>query len=166
MNYADLRPFDTSNGSGISTTLFVSGCNFHCKNCFNENAWDFKFNEEFTKEIEDKFIKYAKNPHVNHISLLGGEIFHQDLDVILNLVKRIKNEVDKPICVWTGFPWNELLNDKRKVEILKYIDILTDGRFDINKKDLNLKFKGSSNQKTIDVKQSLEKDVLVEYNWI
>ena len=166
MNYADLRKYDTANGSGIGTTIFVSGCNFHCSNCFNRTAWDFNFGQPFTKEVEDKLIDYAKDVHVNHVSLLGGEIFHQDLNIILNLVKRIKEEVNKPIYVWTGFTWEELLKDDRKIEILKYIDVLTDGRFEQDKKDMSLLYKGSWNQKTIDVKSSLSKGKIIKYEWM
>ena len=167
MNYADLRKYDTANGSGIGTTIFVSGCNFHCPNCFNKDTtWDFNSGKEFTKEVEDKFINYAKDNHVNHVSLLGGEVFHQDLDTILNLVKRIKEEVNKPIYVWTGFTWDELLKDDRKIEILKYIDVLTDGRFEQDKKDMSLLYKGSWNQKTIDVKSSLSKGKIIKYEWM
>ena len=166
MNYADLRKYDTANGSGVGTTLFVSGCNFHCPNCFNRSAWNFNFGQHFTKEVEDKLIDYAKDVHVNHVSLLGGEIFHQDLNIILNLVKRIKEEVNKPIYVWTGFTWEELLKDDRKIEILKYIDVLTDGRFEQDKKDMSLLYKGSWNQKTIDVKSSLSKGKIIKYEWM
>ena len=164
MNYADLRKYDTANGSGIGTTIFVSGCNFHCSNCFNKDTtWDFNSGKEFTKEVEDKFINYAKDNHVNHVSLLGGEVFHQDLYVILKLVKRIKTEIKKPIWVWSGFTFNELLKDKSKANILKYIDILVDGQFKIDKKDINLLFKGSSNQRIIDVQESLKQNKIIKY---
>jgi anaerobic ribonucleoside-triphosphate reductase activating protein len=166
MNYSDLRKFDTTNGThGISTTLFVSGCNFHCKGCFNEDAQDFSYGEPFTKEIEDKLIEYAKNPHVNHVSLLGGEIFHQDLDGILNLVKRIKQEVNKPIYIWTGFTWDKLIKDKDKLKILRYIDMIIDGQFELDKKDINLNWMGSLNQRVILVQPSLEQNKIIEYNW-
>ena len=165
MNYADLRKYDTANGSGIGTTIFVSGCNFHCPNCFNRAAWNFNYGQPFTKTVEDKLIDYAKDVHVNHVSLLGGEIFHQDLNIILHLVKRIKEEVNKPIYVWTGFTWEELLKDDRKIEILKYIDVLTDGRFEQDKKDMNLLYKGSSNQIEISVQESLKEGRIVKYKW-
>lgn len=165
MNYCDLRPFDSNNGIGVGTTIFFSGCHFHCPNCFNKEAQDFNYGKEFTKNVEDKLINYAKNKHVNHISILGGEPFHQDLDMLLNIVKRIKKEVNKPIYIWTGFTWETLLQDKKKMEILEYIDVITDGRFETNKKDINLLFKGSSNQKTIDVKKSLKQNKIIEYNW-
>ena len=135
-------------------------------NCFNRTAWNFNFGQPFTKEVEDKLIDYAKDVHVNHVSLLGGEVFHQDLDVILNLVQRIKEEVNKPIYVWTGFTWEELLKDDRKIEILKYIDVLTDGRFEQDKKDMSLLYKGSWKKKTIDVKSSLSKGKIIKYEWM
>ena len=165
MNYADLRPFDATNGTGIGTSLFVSGCLFHCKECFNKEAWDFNYGKPFTKEVEDYFINCAKNPHVDHVSLLGGEVFYQDLDIILNLVKRIKTEVKKPIWVWTGFVFDELIKSKPQGniinDILQYIDILVDGQFEIDKKDINLKFKGSTNQRVIDVQESLKQDKVI-----
>ena len=161
MNYADLRPFDATNGTGIGTSLFVSGCLFHCKECFNKEAWDFNYGKPFTKEVEDYFINCAKNPHVDHVSLLGGEVFYQDLDIILNLVKRIKTEVKKPIWVWTGFVFDELVKSKPKANILQYIDILVDGQFEIDKKDINLKLRGSTNQRIIDVQESLKQDKVI-----
>lgn len=162
MNYADLRPFDATNGVGIGTTLFVSGCNFHCKDCFNQKAWNFNYGKPFTKEIEDYFIKCASNSHINHISLLGGEVFHQDINVILNLVKRIKTEINKPIWIWTGYTYEELLSSNKK-ECLKYIDVLVDGRFKINEKDITLTFRGSSNQRIIDVQKSLKSNKIILY---
>lgn len=165
INYSDLRKYDTSNGSGIGTSLFCSGCKFNCPFCFNKEAQDFNYKEPFTKEVEDRLISYAKDVHVNHVSLLGGEVFQQDLDIILNLVKRIKNEVNKPIYIWTGFLWSELIKDSKKIEILKYVDVVTDGRFEQDKKDLNLKFKGSSNQVTIDVQRSISVGKVVKFNW-
>ena len=134
-------------------------------NCFNKEAWDFNYGQPFTKEVEDKLIDYAKDVHVNHVSLLGGEVFHQDLNIILNLVKRIKEEVNKPIYVWTGFTWEELLKDDKKIEILKYIDVLTDGRFEQDKKDMNLLYKGSTNQIEISVQESLKEGRIVKYKW-
>lgn len=144
---------------------FVQDVTSIVPNCFNKEAQNFNYGKEFTKEIEDRLIEYAKDKHVNHISLLGGEIFHQDLNTILNLVKRIKEEVNKPIYIWTGFTWNELLQDKKKVKILKYIDVLTDGRFIQEQKDLNLLYKGSSNQITISVQKSLEENKIIKYDW-
>lgn len=144
---------------------FVQDVTSIVPNCFNKEAQNFNYGKEFTKEIEDRLIEYAKDKHANHVSLLGGEIFSQDLNTILNLVKRIKEEVNKPIYIWTGFTWNELLQDKKKVKILKYIDVLTDGRFIQEQKDLNLLYKGSSNQITISVQKSLEENKIIKYDW-
>lgn len=164
MNYADLRPMDATNGLGIGTTLFVSGCNFKCKDCFNEEAQDFNYNKEFTKYIENKFINYAKNKHINHVSLLGGEVFHQDLQTMYNLVLRIKDEVNKTLWVWSGYTFEELLKDKDRFKILQYIDILVDGRFEIDKKDISLKFRGSSNQRIINVQESIKQNKVILWN--
>ena len=165
MKYSDIRKFDATNGHGIATTLFVSGCNFHCKGCFNNEAWDFNYGKKFTQEVENKFIEYCKNKHINHISLLGGEVFQQDSNVILQLVKKIKEEVNKPIWIWTGYLFEDLILDKDKIEILGYVDVLVDGRFELNKKDINLLFRGSSNQRIIDVQKSLRQNKIVKYGF-
>lgn len=161
MNYANIRRYDASNWFGINATLFVSGCNFHCKGCFNKSAQDFNYGKPYTKEVEDLFISYIKDEHVDGVNLLGGEIFHQDLNIILNLVKRIKEETNKPIYCWTGFRWEILIQDENRLEILKYIDVIVDGQFEEDKKDLTLKHKGSSNQREINVKKSLDKNEVV-----
>jgi anaerobic ribonucleoside-triphosphate reductase activating protein len=159
--YADIRKFDTANGNGISSSIFFSGCNFHCKGCFNQEAQDFNYGQPYTQETEDLFISYLKDKHVSHASLLGGETFQQDLDVILNLVKRIKNEVKKPIWIWTGYLWELIIKDENKLKILEYIDILVDGQFEIDNKDYSLLWKGSSNQRTINVQKSLNQNKLI-----
>ena len=163
MNYADLRLFDATNGKGIGISLFVSGCLFRCKECFNSDAWNFDYGKPFTKEVEDYFIDNAKNEHIDHISLLGGEVFQQDIEVILNLVRRVKQEVNKPIWIWTGYTFEDLLKDYDKYKILLYVDIIVDGRFEINNKDINLLFRGSSNQRIIDVQKSLKTHRTIEY---
>lgn len=161
--YADIRKLDISNGNGISSSIFFSGCNFHCKGCFNKEAQNFDYGQPYTKEIEDLFISYLKNKHVSHASILGGETFHQDLKVILHLVKKIKEEVSKPIWIWTGYTWQNLIKDENKLKILKYIDILVDGQFDLSKKDYNLLWKGSSNQRIINVQESLRQNKVILY---
>ena len=164
MYFCDLRKYDVSNWNGINSTLFVSGCNFHCKGCWNKEAQDFNYGKPYTREIENTFIEYINDKHVDGACLLGGEIFHQDLDIILHLVKRIKAETNKPIHVWTGYKWEQLLEESKKVEILKYIDTLVDGQFILKLRDLSLKHKGSSNQREIDVQKSLKKGEIIEYN--
>ena len=164
MKYAKIRKFDTANGQGVRTTLFVSGCKFNCKGCFNKEAQDFNYGNEFTKEVEDEFIGYIKNPNVVGVNLLGGEIMQQDTSTILNLVKRIKEETGKNIWCWTGYKYEDLIKIDGKLEVLQYIDVLIDGRFEIAKKDLMLKYRGSSNQRVIDVKKTLNTGV-VELFW-
>ena len=161
MKYAKIRKFDTANGQGVRTTLFVSGCKFNCKGCFNKEAQDFNYGNEFTKEVEDEFIGYIKNPNVVGVNLLGGEIMQQDTSTILNLVKRIKEETGKNIWCWTGYKYEDLIKIDDKIEILKYIDVLIDGQFIESKKDLMLMYRGSSNQRVIDVQQTLDKGKII-----
>lgn len=161
INYGSLRKYDVSNWDGINSTLFVSGCHFRCKGCFNKEAQNFEFGNPFTKEVEDLFISYIKDKHVQGVNLLGGEVFHQDLDIILKLVKRIKDETNKPIYCWTGFLWENLIKNDNILEILKYIDVIIDGQFEEDKKDLMLKHKGSSNQREIDVVESLKRGKII-----
>lgn len=156
MNYAEIRKFDISNSPYVGSTIFFSGCTQNCEGCFNFVAQDFNYGKPYTKEVEDLFISYLKHPQVKNANILGGEPFQQDLSKLLNLVKRIKSETNVNIWAWSGYLFEELIKDNRKVEILTYIDVLVDGRFEINKRDLNLKYRGSSNQRVIDVRQSLK----------
>lgn len=165
MNYANIKRYDVANSIGIASTIFFSGCKFNCKGCFNKEAQDFNYGKPYTKEIEDLYISYLKDDHVKCANLLGGEVFQQDLDVIYNLVIRIKNEINKPIWIWTGYLFEVLVQDESKLKILKQIDVLIDGQFEIDKKDLNLKFRGSSNQRVINVQESLKQGKVIEFDW-
>lgn len=156
MKYAQIRKYDTTNWDGINTSIFFSGCKFNCPGCFNKAAQDFNYGLEYNLDVENLFISYAKDEHSVGVCILGGEPFQQDLDILLRLVKRIKKEVKKPIHIWTGYVFEELIKDEKKREILNYIDTLVDGRFILAKKDLKLKFRGSSNQRVIDVQKSLK----------
>lgn len=149
MNYSSIRKFDVTNGVGIRTTLFVSGCTHKCKGCFNEEQQDFNYGEPFTKEIEDKFIEYANNPLIKGISILGGEPLQQG-DDMYNLLKRLKEEVKKPIWLWTGYKY-EYVKKSEMSKCLNYIDVLIDGKYEEEKRDLTLKYRGSSNQRVIEV---------------
>ena len=161
MNYTKMMKYDTSNWDGITATIFFSGCKFHCPGCFNKEAWDFNHGQPFDKKAEDLFISYAKNPHVTGVCLLGGEVFQQDLDRILDLVIRIKREVRKPIHVWSGYTYEEIMADEKKMVILCHIDTLVDGPFIFKQKDLRLKHRGSSNQRVIDVQASMQSGQIV-----
>lgn len=163
MNYAEIKRLDVANTNGISCTLFVSGCTHNCKGCFNEVAQDFNYGNEFTKEVEDRFIQYCKNPNVDNVAILGGEPFQQSYVQISRLLKRLKKEVKKPIWIWSGYTYGQLVMDEYSKEILFNIDVLIDGRFEEDKKDLTLKHRGSSNQRVIDVRKSLELEEVILY---
>lgn len=163
INYAEIKRFDVANSPFIGSTLFVSGCNFHCKGCFNEVAQDFNYGKPFTKEVEDLFISYLQHPQVRNANLLGGEIMQQDSKIILNLVKRIKQETNVSIWVWSGYLFEQLIQKEDKLKILSYVDVLIDGKFELDKRDLNLRYRGSSNQRVIDVQASLKQNKIIEY---
>ena len=157
MNFASIRNFDVSNGIGIGIALYVQGCHFHCKNCFNQITWDFNGGKEWTSNIEDKFIELANNKYVDRVSILGGEpLTPENYDTVLSLCKKLS----KKIWVYTGYTY-ETLCDK---EILRYIDVLVDGKYVDELRDLNLAFRGSSNQRIIDVKASLDSNKVVLLN--
>lgn len=163
MNYAKIRRFDVTNGPNVRTTLFVSGCTHNCKDCFNKEQQDFNYGEIFTKETEDEFVKYSMNPSIKGINILGGEPLQQLKDrALTDLLIRLNKEVKKPIWLWTGYTYEEVLEDSKKKEFLNYIDVIIDGRFEIDKRDLNLKYRGSGNQRIIDVKKSTEKNQVIE----
>lgn len=154
MKYAQMRQFDVANGVGIRSSLFVSGCHFHCKNCFNREYWPFDYGTEYDDEAMQKFIDMGKNPNVTGYSLLGGEPMDQLMDdMMLKTVMEIKKQTGKTIWMWTGFTF-ETLNEKQK-EIVKYVDVLVDGQFIDEKKNLTLLFRGSENQRIIDVQKTL-----------
>ena len=164
MKYAKIRKYDISNAPGICTTLFVSGCTHDCDGCFNKEQQDFNYGNEFTKEIEDEFIEYVKSKQVKGVNILGGEPMQQLMDnTLLNLLKRIKKETNKPIWLWSGYTYEEIISNSRRLELLEEVDVLIDGKFEISKRDLMLKYRGSSNQRIIDVKKSLEAKEVVLY---
>ena len=166
MKYAKIRKLDVTNGPGIRTTLFVSGCTHNCKDCFNKEQQDFNYGEEFTKEIEDEFIEYTKARQIKGVNILGGEPMQQVKDnTLLNLLKRIRIETNKPIWLWSGYTLDEILRDEKRLEILKEVDVLIDGRFEADKRDIMLKYRGSSNQRVIDVKRTLKEDRVIELEY-
>ena len=163
MNYAKIRKLDVTNGPGIRTTLFVSGCTHNCEGCFNKEQQDFNYGNKFTKETEDEFIQLTKNKQIKGVNILGGEPMQQIMDdTLLNLLKRIKLETDKPIWLWSGYTFEEIVNNPKRLEILRDVDVLIDGKFQADKRDIMLKYRGSSNQRVIDVKKSLEQGNIVE----
>ena len=164
MKYAKIRKLDVTNGPGVRTTLFVSGCTHNCEGCFNKEQQDFNYGNEFTKETEDEFIELTKSRQIKGVNILGGEPMQQIMDdTLLNLLRRIKTETNKPIWLWSGYTFEELL-DLYGSKIFYNIDILIDGEFDVDKKDLTLKLRGSSNQRIIDVQKSLKENKVILLN--
>lgn len=163
MNYAEIKRYDVANSPYVGSTLFVSGCTNNCEGCFNTIAKDFNYGNKWTNDTEDLFIKYLQNEQVRNANILGGEPMQQDSDTILHLVKRIKNETNVDIWCWTGLLFEDLTKQKDKLEILKHIDVLIDGKFVLSKRDLKLKYRGSSNQRVIDVQKSLKENKVILY---
>ena len=172
MNYATIKFNDIANGLGVRTSLFVSGCTHFCKGCFNSEAWSFEYGKPFTKEVEDEIITSLKNGYVDGLSLLGGEPFEPlNQKALLPFLKRVKEEVpSKNIWCYTGYLFDsELLGESRAktdetLPMLQFIDVLVDGKFIEELKDISLMFKGSSNQRIIDVKESLKQNKVILYN--
>lgn len=190
MRYASIRSMDISNGEGVGISLFVQGCHFHCKNCFNPETWDFNGGKEWTPEVEDKFIELASRPYIKRISLLGGEcLADENLDGVLNLVNKIRLLMpEKTIWLYTGYTWEELINNRNKLAMLDYliceehqverftkekytswlrfnllreIDVLVEGRYIDSQRNISLKWRGSSNQRVIDVQESLKQNKII-----
>lgn len=172
MNYGEIKTNDIANGEGVRTSLFVSGCTHHCKNCFNAKTWDFNFGEEFTKETEEEIFESVEPEWINGITLLGGEPFEiQNQRVLVGFLKRFREKFkNKTVWCYSGYTFEELcgLKESRAFcevtkEMLSFIDVLVDGEFVQELYDISLKFRGSSNQRIIDVKKSLEKNSVVLY---
>ena len=158
----DYKAFNFVDGEGVRNSLYVSGCMFHCKGCYNAATWSFKAGIPYTKELEEQIMRDLAQPYVQGLTLLGGEPF-LNTGILIPLVKRIRKELpEKDIWSWTGYAWEELmLETPDKLELLQLVDILVDGRFDITKKNLMLQFRGSSNQRIIDVKKSLDQGAVI-----
>ena len=154
MRYNKIRKMDISNGPGIRVSVFMQGCTFHCKNCFNEETWDFKGGNEFNDDIIKYILNLCDNTGIAGLSILGGEPLHpKNIDGTTKLAKEFKNRYpDKNIWIWSGFLF-ENLKDK---EILKYIDVLVDGKYEYKLYNPKLKWCGSSNQRVIDIKETLK----------
>ena len=170
MNYADIKKIDVANGEGVRVSVFVSGCNHHCKGCFNQCAWDFNYGKKFTEKEEQQIIDYMNHDYISGLSLLGGEPLEpKNQEGLLPLVKKVKEKFpNKDIWCYTGFDFEKDVvekmakNNETTRELLKYIDIIVDGKFEEDKKNLKLQFRGSSNQKIVDVKKSLQTGQIVK----
>lgn len=162
MNYAKIKKYDVANGEGLRVSIFFSGCKFKCKGCFNKEAQDFNYGSEYTKYTKYIILGLLQSKTISGLSLLGGEVMQQDIDKIVDLVKSCKEmNPKKTIWLWTGYKFENLNEDQKR--ILPYIDVLVDGQFEEDKKDLNLKWRGSSNQRVIDVQKTLENNKIILY---
>lgn len=177
MRYASMRNLDISNGEGVGVSLFVQGCPFHCFGCFNSDTWDFKGGKEWTEETKNKFLKLIDRPYIKRISFLGGEcLAEQNLDEILSLIQEIRISFpEKTIWLYTGYSYQKIfrgesscisqegLNNFKRRKIIKLCDVLVDGEYIDEQKDLTLKWRGSRNQHVIDIKQTLAQNKMVLY---
>lgn len=155
MRYGQMRKYDIANGIGVRTTLFVTGCTHACFNCFNEEYQCFNAGTLWTDESMETLLSYVTDPNVDGLTLLGGEPF-QNIDGLLEVVKRVREVVpNKTIWTYSGYTFEELMNLDKAKELLSYCDVLIDGRYIDKLRDPALQFRGSSNQRILDVKASL-----------
>ena len=168
MNYSGIKYSDMINGKGVRVSLFVSGCTHRCKGCFNKDTWDANYGNPFTEKEEEEIFLYFKKygKAAKGLSLLGGDpTYCKNVEPLIEFLKKFKSQFpDKDIWMWSGFTWEQLEKDSKRFELVSLCDVLIDGRFDIEKKDLNLKWKGSSNQRVIDVQKSISLGEIVEYH--
>ncbi|GJM69745.1 anaerobic ribonucleoside-triphosphate reductase-activating protein [Paenibacillus macerans] len=163
MYIADYKKFDVLNGRGLRNSLFTSGCTHRCKGCFNAAAWNFAYGFPYTREFEDRVIAdlQVEGIRVVGLSILGGEPF-QNVDGLLGLVRRVRAECPgKDIWIWSGYTFEEILADASRTELLAYCDVLIDGRFMLERRNLKLKWRGSENQRVLDVRESLRERAAV-----
>ena len=161
MNYADIKKVDVANGPGVRVSLFVSGCTHHCEECFNPETWDFSYGSPFGEAETEKILTLLSPEHIRGLSLLGGEPFEpSNQGPVLELVRRVRRELPrKTIWCYTGYLYEELAAGKvgeHSRALLEELDVLVDGPFVLAKKDLGLRFRGSNNQRIIDVPASLK----------
>ena len=160
MRYNLIRKMDISNGPGVRVSIFMQGCSFHCKNCFNPETWDFKGGQEFTDDTINKVLELCNKPEVKGLSILGGEPMHPtNIEGTTKLAKAFKEKYpEKTIWTWTGFKYEDI-KDK---EVFNYIDVLVDGQYKDELHNPTLKWKGSSNQRVIDIKESKKQNKICE----
>ena len=170
MNYADIKRIDTANGEGVRVSVFVSGCNHHCEGCFNQCAWDFNYGNKFTDAEINKVLEYLNHDYIKGLSLLGGDPLEPcNQEGLLPLVRKVKERFpEKDIWCYTGFDFEKDVVGRMAKEspvsneLIKYFDVVVDGKFEIAKRDLKLRFRGSSNQRIINVPETLKEHKIVE----
>lgn len=169
MNYSKICYDDTVNGNGFRTTLFVSGCSKSpkCKGCWNKDLWNFNYGNEFTEETEQDILDSLSKPYISGLSILGGEPTDNLKDgSLIRLVKKCKELYpDKTIYCWTGYTFEELIKDDIKLEFLQYVDMLRDGEYIEEQKDLTQYLQGSKNQRYVDIQKSLKEKKVIDYEF-
>lgn len=183
MRYARIRKMDVSNGEGVGISLFVQGCHFHCKGCFNQETWDFNGGKEWTPEIEEQFIQLANKPYIKRISILGGEpLADENVRDVYYLITQLKSRYpEKKIWLYTGYEWEKIVEESHAIRVengdylsnlyrycaIVFADIVVDGKFQLNKQDLyndNIVFAGSTNQRVIESGASLSNGRIILHN--
>lgn len=166
-NYAQIRNMDISNGVGIGVSVFFSGCEFHCKNCFNSELWNCNYGKPFTNNEITKIIELMNKPHITRLSILGGDgLMKYNLESTMKLIEEVRKKYGdlKNIWIYTGYKFEDILNNPQRKRIVEMCDVLVDGKYIDELKDLTLRFRGSSNQRLIDTKKSLKENKIVLYN--
>ena len=165
MRITQIRKTDVANGTGIRVTIFVAGCTHRCAGCFNREYFSFEAGELVTEEVMDQIISLSQKDYIEGLSVLGGEPLQQIFDkTLVTLLKRFKQEVGKSVWLYTGYTYEEAIQRQERLDILSYCDVLVDGKFEIAQKDLRLKFRGSRNQRIIDVQRSLNEQGVILYD--
>lgn len=159
MKYSDIKYYDVVNGIGVRVSIFVSGCSHHCEHCFNKKTWNESYGEEFDINVENNIFQYISkyNNVIKGISILGGDpTYSKNIKPLSDFIDRFKNKFpNKDIWIWSGYTWESILKDKDMYELISKCDVLIDGVFVEKLKNIKLKFRGSSNQRVIDVKKSI-----------
>lgn len=165
MRYATARNMDISNGENLGVSLFVQGCHRHCYNCFNPETWNFNNGKEWTSNTKNALIKLISKPYINRLSILGGEpLDPENIDGVKDLViSTYTTFPNKKIWLYTGYTWECIMGNPEQLSVIRYCDVLVDGEYIDALKDMNLKFRGSSNQRVIDIQKSLTNDKIVSY---
>jgi len=176
MNYAQIRSMDISNGEGIGVSLFVQGCDFHCKNCFNSETWEFSKGQEWNDKTKNQFLKLIEPPFIQRVSILGGEPLHpKNVQNVLKIVDEIRvSYPTKNIWLYTGYTWEQIMHPvitdinseqlkmlQMRKELVNKCDVLIDGRYVDELRDVSLHWRGSSNQRVINVQETLKQNQIV-----
>ena len=164
MHYAKIKRFDIANGVGIRTSVFVSGCSNKCKGCFNQELWDKNYGQEFTDETIKEILDSIDKPYIDGLSILGGDpLEYYNLEMVDKLIVEFRKRFgfNKSIWMWTGYLLEDIMNDDRRWEVVRKLDYLVDGPFIQKKKNLKLKYRGSENQRIIDMQNSQTFNTLI-----